>query len=103
MNPAIGLENLLAEPVRGDLVETANPLSLSDIDLPPKVEYRLTPLGLSLGAAFCGVWVWAAENLDQVEQARPALAFRRQPRGSLLRQTRRWREQGFAPCVPPRG
>jgi DNA-binding HxlR family transcriptional regulator len=38
--------------------------------VPPKVEYQLTVLGLSLGAAFCGVWVWAAENLAQVEQAR---------------------------------
>ena len=38
--------------------------------VPPKVEYKLTGLGLSLGAAFCGVWVWAAENLDDVEQAR---------------------------------
>ena len=38
--------------------------------VPPKVEYRLTQLGLSLGAAFCGVWVWAAENLQQVEEAR---------------------------------
>jgi DNA-binding HxlR family transcriptional regulator len=38
--------------------------------VPPKVEYRLTPLGFSLGAAFCGVWVWAAENLKQVEDAR---------------------------------
>lgn len=38
--------------------------------VPPKVEYGLTYLGLSLSAAFCGVWVWAAENLDQVEQAR---------------------------------
>ena len=38
--------------------------------VPPKVEYRLTELGLTLGAAFCGVWVWAAENLKQVEQAR---------------------------------
>jgi DNA-binding HxlR family transcriptional regulator len=38
--------------------------------VPPKVEYKLTPLGFSLGAAFCGVWVWAAENLTQVEQAR---------------------------------
>ncbi|MGB3124289.1 MAG: helix-turn-helix domain-containing protein [Pseudomonas sp.] len=38
--------------------------------VPPKVEYSLTPLGLTLGAAFCGVWVWAAENLEQIEKAR---------------------------------
>jgi DNA-binding HxlR family transcriptional regulator len=38
--------------------------------VPPKVEYKLTRLGMSLGAAFCGVWVWAAENLGHVEQAR---------------------------------
>ena len=38
--------------------------------VPPKVEYKLTQLGMSLGAAFCGVWVWAAENLRHVEQAR---------------------------------
>ena len=38
--------------------------------VPPKVEYKLTKLGLSLGAAFCGVWVWAAENLSDVERAR---------------------------------
>ena len=38
--------------------------------VPPKVEYKLTTLGMSLGAAFCGVWVWAAENLNLVEQAR---------------------------------
>jgi len=38
--------------------------------VPPKVEYKLTKLGLSLGAAFCGVWVWAAENLKDVERAR---------------------------------
>ena len=38
--------------------------------VPPRVEYKLTQLGMGLGAAFCGVWVWAAENLKQVEQAR---------------------------------
>jgi DNA-binding HxlR family transcriptional regulator len=38
--------------------------------VPPKVEYKLTDLGLSLGASFCGVWIWAEENLKQVEQAR---------------------------------
>ena len=48
----------------GLLIRTVHPV------VPPKVEYRLTPLGLTLGAAFCGVWVWAAENLQQVEDAR---------------------------------
>ena len=38
--------------------------------VPPKVEYKLTQLGFTLSAAFCGVWVWAAENLQQIEQAR---------------------------------
>ncbi len=38
--------------------------------VPPKVEYRLTALGFGLGAAFCGVWVWASENLKHVEEAR---------------------------------
>lgn len=54
----------------GLLVRTVHPV------VPPKVEYRLTGLGLSLGAAFCGVWVWAAENLDEVEQARRAFSER---------------------------
>lgn len=40
--------------------------------VPPKVEYRLTKLGFTLGTAFCGVWVWASENLTRVEQARSA-------------------------------
>ncbi len=38
--------------------------------VPPRVEYKLTELGLSLSAAFCGVWIWAARHLEQVEQAR---------------------------------
>lgn len=40
--------------------------------VPPKVEYRLTQLGLTLGAAFCGVWIWAGDNLAEVEKARAA-------------------------------
>ncbi len=40
--------------------------------VPPRVDYRLTQLGKSLGAAFCGVWLWAEQNLDQVEAAREA-------------------------------
>ena len=50
----------------GLLIRTVHPV------VPPKVEYRLTPTGLSLGAAFCGVWIWAADHLTQVEQAREA-------------------------------
>ena len=38
--------------------------------VPPRVEYELTGLGMSLGGAFCGVWVWASENLKAVERAR---------------------------------
>jgi DNA-binding HxlR family transcriptional regulator len=40
--------------------------------VPPRVEYRLTDLGRTLGAAFCGVWIWAAEHREQVEAARRA-------------------------------
>ena len=40
--------------------------------VPPRVEYKLTKLGLSLGAAFCGVWLWAEEHLEEIEQARRA-------------------------------
>lgn len=38
--------------------------------VPPRVDYRLTDLGMSLGAAFCGVWIWAEANLQTVETAR---------------------------------
>lgn len=38
--------------------------------VPPRVDYRLTQLGISLGAAFCGVWIWAEENREKVEAAR---------------------------------
>lgn len=40
--------------------------------VPPKVEYRRTDLGESLGAAFCGVWEWAEKNRVTVEQLRAA-------------------------------
>jgi DNA-binding HxlR family transcriptional regulator len=38
--------------------------------VPPKVEYKITDLGLTLSAAFCGVWMWATENLQNIEEAR---------------------------------
>jgi DNA-binding HxlR family transcriptional regulator len=40
--------------------------------VPPHVEYRLTPLGESLGNAVCAIWLWAAENADEVTAARSA-------------------------------
>lgn len=48
----------------GLLTRTVHPV------VPPRVDYALTPLGNSLSAAFCGVWVWAERNLDMVEDAR---------------------------------
>jgi len=48
----------------GLVIRTVHPV------VPPKVEYRLTDLGLGLGAAFCGVWIWAEQNLDTIDQAR---------------------------------
>jgi DNA-binding HxlR family transcriptional regulator len=38
--------------------------------VPPRVEYRLTTLGHSLGAAFCGVWIWAEQHYDEIHRAR---------------------------------
>ena len=55
----------------GLVVRTVHPV------VPPKVEYRLTQLGQSLGEAFCGVWVWAAKNLSEIENARMAFDQRR--------------------------
>jgi DNA-binding HxlR family transcriptional regulator len=40
--------------------------------IPPRVEYELTELGHSLGAAFCGVWIWAEKHGSEIERAREA-------------------------------
>jgi len=50
----------------GLVVRTVHPV------IPPKVEYRLTELGLGLSAAFCGVWIWAEKHVGEVEAARSA-------------------------------
>ena len=42
--------------------------------IPPHVDYALTPLGESLGAAFCGVWIWAETHHAEIERARKAFA-----------------------------
>lgn len=38
--------------------------------VPPRVDYALTPLGESLGRAFCGVWIWAERHLQEIEASR---------------------------------
>jgi len=40
--------------------------------IPPRVEYKCTPLGESLAEAFCGVWEWAIAHQAQVAEARMA-------------------------------
>ncbi|WP_428926058.1 winged helix-turn-helix transcriptional regulator [Marinibacterium sp. SX1] len=50
--------------------------------VPPKVEYRLTELGLGLSKAFCGVWIWAEENFDRIDRARQDYAARMAAEGS---------------------
>jgi DNA-binding HxlR family transcriptional regulator len=42
--------------------------------VPPHVDYALTDLGLSLGEAFCGVWIWAEKHYDAVETSRAAFS-----------------------------
>jgi DNA-binding HxlR family transcriptional regulator len=50
----------------GLVIRTVHPV------IPPRVEYRLTDLGLTLAEAFCGVWSWAAHNLERITAARAA-------------------------------
>lgn len=40
--------------------------------VPPRVEYALTTLGESLGAAFCSVWIWAETHHEELQRQRAA-------------------------------
>ena len=65
--PAIS-QKMLTQTLRamerdGLLTRTVHPV------VPPRVEYALTPLGLALGDAFCGVWLWAEAHLAAVARA----------------------------------
>jgi DNA-binding HxlR family transcriptional regulator len=44
--------------------------------IPPRVEYALTDLGLSLGEAFCGVWLWAEKHREAIMTARQVFGAR---------------------------
>jgi hypothetical protein len=41
-------------------------------EVPPRVEYRLTPRGRALGQAVCGMWTWAARHAAAVQESRRA-------------------------------
>lgn len=47
-------------------------------EVPPRVDYTLTPMGATLGQAFCSVWLWAKEHLVQIETARVEFDARKQ-------------------------
>ncbi len=38
--------------------------------IPPRVDYRLTPLGSSLLDKICGIWDWAESHMTEMEAAR---------------------------------
>lgn len=50
----------------GFVIRTVHP------EVPPRVDYRLTELGLSLAAAFCGLWTWAEKHQAELLKFRPA-------------------------------
>src|SRR3546814_5623592 len=39
-------------------------------EVPPRVDYRLTPMGDELGENLCGLWMWAERHLCDEQQAR---------------------------------
>jgi DNA-binding HxlR family transcriptional regulator len=39
-------------------------------EVPPRVDYRLTPLGVSLGKSVCGLWTWVEQHMRDVERSR---------------------------------
>jgi DNA-binding HxlR family transcriptional regulator len=41
-------------------------------EVPPRVEYEISELGLSLAPLFAHLATWATDNLDRVEEARGA-------------------------------
>ena len=74
-------QKMLTQTVRqmeqdGLVLRTVHPV------IPPHVDYTLTPLGKSLGAAFCGVWIWAETHYDEIQRSRDAFAARNVVRGT---------------------
>ena len=64
-------QTLRAMEREGLLTRTVHPV------VPPKVEYALTDLGHGLGEAFCGVWLWAEQNMARIQSARATFDARK--------------------------
>lgn len=41
-------------------------------EVPPRVDYELTPEGIALAEALCGLWEWSVRNTAKVDAARQA-------------------------------
>lgn len=39
-------------------------------EVPPRVDYRLTALGESLGETVCALWLWVERHMEDVERSR---------------------------------
>jgi DNA-binding HxlR family transcriptional regulator len=46
--------------------------------VPPRVDYKLTPLGESLGEAVCSIWLWVESHLCEVESSRQRFDTRKE-------------------------
>src|SRR5882757_11182875 len=46
--------------------------------VPPRVDYALTALGSGLAESLCGVWMWVAAHMADVERARTTYDARTQ-------------------------
>jgi DNA-binding HxlR family transcriptional regulator len=48
--------------------------------VPPRVEYKLTRLGDSLGETVCAIWIWVEKHLRHVERSRSSYDLSEQRR-----------------------
>lgn len=54
-------------------------------EIPPRVEYWLTPLGASLGEPLCGLARWAEAHMDEIGAVCPAAGGRQAPTKAAAR------------------
>jgi len=49
-------------------------------EVPPRVEYEITPLGRSLAEAACGIWLWVEAHAEEVRRAREEFELSKRPK-----------------------